>query len=211
MVTFIIARHGFSIYNKERRFTGQSDIPLDSIGHLQANDTAKYISENYKIDKIYSSDLSRAVDTAIPTARFFDLPIIQRPDLREMDLGIWTDRLVSDIEVEDPIAISNYFKDIDTTPIRGGESRDMLISRATRAISEIAAECDGKTVAIFTHGGFIRALHCAWHGFDGSGFPSIPRVPNAAITVAAYEGGNVKILLESYNKHLTDSSSSKAQ
>ncbi|MBQ9922949.1 MAG: histidine phosphatase family protein [Clostridia bacterium] len=203
MVTFIIVRHGYSMYNKERRFTGQSDIPLDPVGISQAHEAAKYISENYKIDKVYSSDLSRAADTALPTAQFFGLPVIKRCDLREMDLGTWTGRLLSDVEKENPEAFEAYFKDIDVTSVRGGENHSMLITRATRAIDEIAAENDGKSIAIFTHGGVIRALHCVWQGFDANSINNVPRVPNASITVAVYNEKNADILLQSYTDHLS--------
>lgn len=203
MVTFIIVRHGCSMYNKEGRFTGQSDIPLDSAGISQANDTAKYISEHYTVDKIYSSDLSRAVNTALPTAQALGLTVIQKENLREMDLGSWTDRLVSDIRAEHPMALEKHFKAMDTTDIRSGESHAMLMERAIAAIEEIAAQNDGKTVAVFTHGGFIRALLCAWQGKDAGFISCIPSVPNASITVVEYDTAGVRILVKSHTAHLT--------
>ena len=51
MVTFIVIRHGLSQTNKERRFTGQLDIPLDKVGVLQAECTGKYIAENLGLIK----------------------------------------------------------------------------------------------------------------------------------------------------------------
>lgn len=209
MVTFIIVRHGYSLYNKEKRFTGQSDIPLDAVGISQAHDTANYISENYKIDKVYSSDLLRAVDTALPTANIFGLPVITQSNLRELDLGIWTERLVSDVEKENPEAIERHFKRLDTTDVRGGENYSMLMKRMTCAIDEIAEQNEGKTVAIFSHGGAIRALLCAWLGFSAQEIASIPEVSNASVTVAVHNGKNVNILLQNHTAHLSDKTHEK--
>ena len=68
MVKFIIVRHGYSVFNKERRFTGHVDAPLDERGIEQAKRNAEYVIANYKIDCIYSSDLSRAYHTVKPIA-----------------------------------------------------------------------------------------------------------------------------------------------
>ena len=48
MVRFVIIRHGYSVTNKAGKFTGQSDVPLDEMGYAQAEDTARYVLENYK-------------------------------------------------------------------------------------------------------------------------------------------------------------------
>ena len=88
MVRFVIVRHGLSIYNKERKFTGQSDIPLDEIGFEQAQNTANYILKNYKIDKIYSSD-SKKIENKINlniekfTEAFVSETTWAKDDLRE--------------------------------------------------------------------------------------------------------------------------------
>ena len=76
MVTFLIVRHGFSASNVQATFTGQLDAPLIEKGFLQAEVVSKYIYDNYKVDAIYSSDLSRAVDTITPLSKACNLPII---------------------------------------------------------------------------------------------------------------------------------------
>ncbi|MBQ3014558.1 MAG: histidine phosphatase family protein [Clostridia bacterium] len=74
MTTLIVVRHGYSEGNREQRFVGHGEVPLTAIGREQAICTAEYLKD-YKIDRIYSSDLIRAMQTAIPTAKMHGLPI----------------------------------------------------------------------------------------------------------------------------------------
>lgn len=64
MVKFIIVRHGYSKCNQSKTYTGQTESPLTELGILQAKITGEYLYQNYKTDLVYSSDLSRAIDTA---------------------------------------------------------------------------------------------------------------------------------------------------
>ena len=74
MVTFIIIRHGFSVSNKENRFSGQGNVDLDPIGYSQARSVAKYVLENFHINRIYSSDLLHTIrQNQLPT--FWEFPL----------------------------------------------------------------------------------------------------------------------------------------
>lgn len=204
MVTFIIIRHGYSKFNKEHRFTGQLDVPLDEIGLTQAQNTARYILNNFKVDKIYSSDLCRAYDTARPIAEALGLPIITRRDLREMSVGIWEGRLIEEVKAEYSEAFDLYKSDPGSIEFQGGESYGILTKRVLNALREIANDNDGKTVVISTHGGVVRALRCAWYGYSVECIGDIPHVPNSSVTVVNYGADGVKFLLTGYSDHLTD-------
>ena len=67
MTTLIVVRHGQSVSNLQKRFTGQHETDLTELGHLQAENTARFLDDCH-IDKIYASDLSRAMETARHTA-----------------------------------------------------------------------------------------------------------------------------------------------
>ena len=77
MTTILIVRHGFSESNKLKTFTGHIDAPLSDVGVEQARLTCEYIEKNYIIDNIYSSDLSRAVNTLKPLADALGIEIIK--------------------------------------------------------------------------------------------------------------------------------------
>ena len=78
----IIIRHGFSETNKSKKFTGQMDIGLSDVGKKQAELVSSYLYDNYKIDKIYSSDLSRAVNTIKPLADKLGTSVVTNKGLR---------------------------------------------------------------------------------------------------------------------------------
>ena len=89
MIKFIIVRHGFSCGNKEKRFSGQLDVSLDEIGYSQAKSIAEYVLSNFSVDRIYSSDLSRAYDTVKPVADALGQDVVKCRELREVDVGLW--------------------------------------------------------------------------------------------------------------------------
>ena len=74
MTEIIIIRHGETEWNITGRFQGHSDVPLSAAGHEQAELLGKNIALD-DIDKIYASDLIRAVETAQPLAARFGLPV----------------------------------------------------------------------------------------------------------------------------------------
>lgn len=198
MVKFIIVRHGYSIFNKEKRFTGQIDVPLDERGIEQAKRNAQYLLDNYKIDCIYSSDLSRAYNTVKPVAEALGLPIIPSKDLRELYIGEWEGRSIAEIRKEDPEALAFYRKRIPESCTPGGETRLQLRERITHAMAEIAAANDGKTVLIGSHGGAIRALCCAWQGYAIEEIDCVPDLGNASITVVNYDQKTDRAEFERY-------------
>ena len=87
-VRLVIWRHGQTDWNIENRFQGHSDIPLNSVGHYQAEHAAK-ILEAMKPTHIIVSDLIRAQQTAEKLATRVGLPIQTDPRLRETNGGNW--------------------------------------------------------------------------------------------------------------------------
>lgn len=202
MTTFIIVRHGFSAYNKERRFTGQTDIPLDEVGVLQAQRNAEYVLANYHIDRVYSSDLDRAYKTALPVAQALGLSITTSDKLRELHLGEWEGRRIADIKKEQPEALAFYRKCIPEACGVGGETKGQLRARVTAEFARIAAENEGKTVLVAAHGGTIRYLCCAWLGYPIEQIAEVPHIGNASLTVVDYENGKADFRMIGYNEHL---------
>ncbi|MBO7208124.1 MAG: histidine phosphatase family protein, partial [Clostridia bacterium] len=130
MVTFVIVRHGYSKGNKEKRFSGQMDVPLDEIGLSQAEAVAQYITENFKIDKIYSSDLSRAVDTVKPIAQKLGIPVNKVKELREADVGEWQGLLIETIKEQYAESFEFYRQNPGLARFDGGESYKELMDRS---------------------------------------------------------------------------------
>ena len=75
MVTFLLLRHGISENNVKQWSSGHYDTPLADLGREQAKKACAYICKSYSVDAIWSSDLSRAMDTARPAAESLGLEI----------------------------------------------------------------------------------------------------------------------------------------
>lgn len=202
MVRFIIIRHGYSLGNKEKRFTGQMDVSLDEIGYSQAKSTADYILKNFKVDSIYSSDLSRAYETVKPIADVLGKEIHKCKDLREADVGEWQGKLIEDVKNEYAENFAFYKEDPGHARFVGGESYADVMYRSRQALEKIAEENEGKTVVIGTHGGVVRALRVAWDDSPLDRINEISHVPNGSVSVAEYEDGSIKWLSIGYADHL---------
>jgi probable phosphoglycerate mutase len=203
MVKFVIARHGYSVANNEKRFSGQMDVELTNDGVIQAEETAKYVVENYKIDKIYSSDLKRAKKTAELVASATNLPIIYDKDIREIDVGKWQGLTFDEVREKYPNTFELYKNDVGFGHPNGGESYAEFTERAVRVIKKLALENDGKTVFVSTHGGFIRVLRCALNNLPLSEMKNIAHVANSSITILEYDNGNWEFTLIGYAEHLS--------
>ncbi len=189
MTTLIFVRHGQSLGNAKCEFLGHTDLDLSELGYAQASRTAEYIKENFKLDKIYSSDLQRAYNTAKATDNLFHLGITKDKSLREIYAGEWEKKTFSQLAEEYRDDYSKWLNDIGNACCTGGETIAELQKRALAAVTKIAEENDGKTVLIATHATFIRVLECIWRGAELDKMKDFPWVKNASVSVVEYADG----------------------
>ncbi|KYD09131.1 histidine phosphatase family protein [Heyndrickxia sporothermodurans] len=143
-------RHGSTAWNKERRAQGNSNIPLDEEGLLQARKLAERISQE-KWDVIYSSDLSRARQTAeIIGEKLQHIPLHLDERLREVSGG----QIEGTTESERISKWGSSWRELDL----GIEKVDSVIKRGRPLIEEIITKHHSKNILIVSHGGFIQCL-----------------------------------------------------
>lgn len=152
-----LVRHGEAEGNRDRRFIGQLDVPLSDLGHRQANLVGERLAR-LGIERIVSSDLVRATDTAAPLATATGLDIEQSESLREVDNGEWTGLLPTEIEEGWPEMWADYRAGDDVARPAGERWADVA-ARATAAVEGLLD--DPASTAIFTHGGPLLCL-AAW-------------------------------------------------
>ena len=156
-VIFLI-RHGQSVGNAKREFLGHTNKDLSELGYKQAEKTAEFLS-NEKIDVIYSSDLLRAYNTALPHARLRGLEVNPSKSLRELYAGAWEGMRVEDIIAEYPHEfIDEWRANFGLTTIPGGESVQGGAERFYKEVLKIANENKGKRILIAAHAAVIRGF-----------------------------------------------------
>ena len=89
VTTILLARHGETEWNREGRWQGWADPSLNDTGRAQARELAEQLRAT-PFDAVYSSDLRRALETAVILAAPHDLAVVTDADLREIDVGAWS-------------------------------------------------------------------------------------------------------------------------
>lgn len=208
MTTLIIIRHGQSEANAQNVFAGQLDMKLNELGFQQAECTASCIAENFKVDKVYASDLHRAYYTGKAVADKFGLDVIKSEKLREIFSGDWQGRTYDEIGSVYASGWNIWLTDIGSVQTPGGESVKDLMDRVGAEIRRIAEENDGKTVVIATHATSIRVFFAYAQEKALSEIKDIPFVTNASFTVCEYENGKFNLTRISEDAHLGEKKTS---
>ncbi len=152
----ILWRHGQTDWNIENRFQGHSDIPLNDTGHRQVKKAAPLL-KNLAPDRIISSDLIRAQQTAQALADICQLPVAIDAGLRETHGGKWEGKTGAQNREEDFERFVNWLDGDDQPAGETGEKRSFIAQRAVSAI-ERALDNSINTLIVVTHGGTARCI-----------------------------------------------------
>jgi probable phosphoglycerate mutase len=151
MTRITIIRHGLSQGNQDKVICGHFDTPLTDSGRKQADLTGRYL-KNRKIDRILSSDLSRAFETASIIAGHVGIGVEVEPRLRERACGIFDGKPVN-------FALSHpEWEGFISRPhinVDGGETIGQVYERAKSFLLDVADANNGKNIVLVTHGGWL--------------------------------------------------------
>lgn len=201
MTTLIFVRHGQSQSNLEKRFTGQGETPLTELGRQQAQNTAQFLKD-YPIRAIYASDLSRAMDTAAPTAALHGLQVTPDPALREVFAGAWEGRLYEELMREFPESYGRWLQDLGHAHPDCGESVVDLAARVYAEVDRLLERHRGACIALFSHATPVRMMGCRWFGKQPEEAATVKGCGNASVSVVEYEDdGSFRVLLYGYDGH----------
>ena len=193
-------RHGQTAWNVERRVQGQRDVPLNDTGRWQAARLAQALADE-PLAAIYSSDLQRARDTALPLATVTATPLHTDPRLRERALGSFEGQTHADIACQWPEEAARWRRrELDYGP-GGGEPLRPFYERSVAAVLALAAAHPGQVIAIVAHGGVLDCLYRAAVGIDLAA-PRSWQVGNASINRLLFNGERLQLVGWSDNGHL---------
>lgn len=194
----VIVRHGETPYNLTGTIQGQTDIPLNETGRRQAELAAKRLAgENFSF--AYSSDLSRAMDTA--KAIVPHLPVVADPRLREWDLGDWQGVTLAEIEKLYPGGFRGFLNAGEEAKAPNGESSREVFLRVKSFLDELPEKHgDGKAL-IVSHGGAIRRMFHILMGEHNS-FAELPQSDNTSVSRFLYRKDHWRLISWNDTGHL---------
>ena len=178
----IIVRHGETDWNKEGRFQGQIDIPLNNNGKLQAKQASEYL-KNIEFSKIYSSSMQRPFETAKIILCETDLKIKKIDNLVEISHGLWEGKLENEIRDKWPKLLDDWHQRPENVTMPEGESIRDVAKRSISAWENICAEQEDDDITLLVaHDAVNKTLICHILGLDCSNIWMIKQ-GNGGITV----------------------------
>ncbi len=180
--TIHLIRHGETDWNREKRYQGQKDIPLNNVGRLQAKKLVKRLqNENMQIDAIYSSNLIRAKETADIIAEYLNKPVHLQEKVKERYFGRLEGLKLEDFKAEFPHINMNNVDQYDFFHV---EPFNVFKQRMVEGVIEVAKKHINETIVIVSHGAAINTfLFDISNGALGSG---ITKIVNASITTITF-------------------------
>lgn len=203
MTTVYFIRHGQSTANLSQCFAGFIDVSLTDLGRKQAACTAEFMAD-IPLSAVYSSDLSRAYDTACAVAEKHGLTVQTNPNLREINAGAWEGKPFDELMRNDE-AFRHWCREIGTATCTDGESVCKLQERVANAVADIVARHPDESVCIVAHGTPIRVLTALWTGTPLLHLHTVPWASNASVTKVEFSSPrDGRVVVADMHEHLKD-------
>jgi probable phosphoglycerate mutase len=185
----VLVRHGETDWNRDNRFQGHADPPLNESGRAQALTLARSLA--VRPDALYSSPLARARETAEIVGLELGLEVQLDDDLREVDVGSWSGLTRTEVEERFPAGYRRWLE--YGHGWEDGETYEALGERVLASVHRIAEMHSGERVLAVTHGGPIRSVLAAAAGVPfGEARRSIHVLGNCAAVVFAAGNGIIQ-------------------
>jgi len=160
----ILIRHGQTDWNCQKRYCSFTDVDLNQKGRAQVRQLSKQLS-NEKVDKVYSSDMKRALQSA--RIIFKDTPLEEVAALREINFGMFEGLRYQEIMERYGGIYRKWLDNPFGVAIPRGESLSSFVKRVRKALRRILSRNNNnRTVVIVAHGGPIRVVLCDVLGLD---------------------------------------------
>ena len=196
----IVVRHGETTWNREKRMQGTTDTQLSDIGRSQAQALGRRLAAR-PISALYSSNLSRARDTAQAIAEHTGVTLVADPRLQERRFGIFEGLVAAEIVARYPEEHARFASRDPDYEVPGGESARSFTRRCLGCLAEIADRHRGSDVVVVTHGLVLDVLYRAANRLDHGAPRTVPLI-NASVNHFAYAGGAWRMELWGDVSHL---------
>jgi len=202
LTQLILVRHGRTAWNKEPRFRGQADIPLDETGLAQAQATAVRLSQ-FPITAVYSSPLQRTMVTAQPVADKFGLAVQPHHGLIDINFGRLQGLPPQQVREQDADLLNAWQTTPHVVTFPDGESLNDVRDRFTGALNELTVRHADETVVLVSHMVALKVALCVVLGMDNSHFWQIAQ-DTCAINIVSSKDGKYIVSLLNDTCHLNE-------
>jgi len=199
----IFVRHAEAEGNLNRLFHGWYDSKITEKGHKQAKKVAERL-EGFPIDILYSSSLTRTLQTAQYISDIKQLPIIRTDKMKEINGGDWENRTWDELPILYPNENYTWEKEPHLHQMPNGENVVEFNDRLMKEVKSIIDHNIGKIICIVTHGAAIRTMLCRFYGCTLEHMKNINWHDNTSVTVVDYdnESDEFEVMMEGDAEHL---------
>jgi broad specificity phosphatase PhoE len=199
----LIVRHGQTEWNKEERFRGRSDLPLNAVGVREAEAVAERIAAQFRPVAIYTSPLPRAVATADTIARALGLQPSVDDGLLDLDYGGFAGLSVTEAETRYPHILRSWTAAPHTVHFPDGEMLNDVQERVVDLVDRLAVRHPDQQVVLVTHLVVCRVLLSSLLHLH-VGHINALEIDAASLSVARLSEGAARIVSVNDTCHLTD-------
>ena len=197
----LLVRHGETEWNRQKRFQGQIDVPLNNNGHAQARRASEFLAK-VKIDKAFSSPMLRPKDTALEIlSKHGNIKIELFDELKEISHGLWEGKFEHEIEAEFAGQLALWQTQPETVQMPEGENLQQVWDRVAIVWQKIVESVpDGETAIVVAHDAVNKAILCLlfdltpekfWIFKQGNGGVSVIDYPQGAAGRAVLQSCNI--------------------
>ncbi|MGB8382295.1 MAG: histidine phosphatase family protein [Dermatophilaceae bacterium] len=200
----VLVRHGRTEWNLSRRAQGHTDIELDDEGHAEAERAAPYLAA-LRPARLWTSDLSRASQTAAYISGFTGLRVEPDARLREYSVGARAGLTRAEFSQRFPLEYAAWERGDESCLVPGAESTADVLARVVPALREYVASLrEGQTGMVVTHGACLRAAMLVLLGLPHSAEAAFATMANCTWTSLqeSEPGGRLRLL--TYNEGVPD-------
>jgi len=187
MTRVYLVRHGTTDWNREEIFRGRLDCKLNETGQAEARALAEYFTD-IPLQAIYSSPLSRAMETAQAVAEAKALQVVPHPEFIDVDFGEWQGLPLKEVREKYSELYRLWRERPEAIHFPGGENLARVRARAWEGLQKVVRENPDKTALILSHRVVTKVLICTVLGLDDSHFWHIKQ-DTTAVNCIEYNRG----------------------
>lgn len=203
MIDLWLVRHGETDWNRELRFQGHLDAPLNALGLQQAHRLGLHLAAREPLP-LLASDLLRTRQTADPLAGQWRTPALPETLWREQSFGVIEGLTFQEVQERHPEIVQGWRShDPDFAPA-GGESRRQFHARVMQAVQRLVERCvdrDWQSSVVVSHGGVLDMIYRRATGQSLAGPRECP-IPNAGLNHVRTDGVRFEIVQWAQTDHL---------